>query len=88
MPLWIVNAINSKTFLQSLERHIKGATRTRIAKSNLINMKIGVPPLAEQQKFAAVVEQMESVRARQLAAQTDADALFAALQARAFAGEL
>ena len=75
---------------------MKAKMMSRANASSQANLFIGqikelpvfLPPLADQQKFAAVVEQVESLRARQLAAQTESDALFATLQARAFAGGL
>jgi len=46
------------------------------------------PPLPLQQKFAAIVESVERQKAAQRAHLAELDALFAALQHRAFRGEL
>ena len=47
-----------------------------------------LPPLPLQQKFAAIVESIERQKATQRAHLAELDALFAALQHRAFRGEL
>jgi len=47
-----------------------------------------LPPLPLQQKFAAIVESVERQKAAQRAHLAELDALFAALQHRAFRGEL
>ena len=71
------------------KRNMQGsAGQQRVPRPFFEALKVPIPPLADQQKFAAIVEQVETLRARQITAQTEADALFAALQARAFAGEL
>lgn len=49
---------------------------------------VTVPPLPLQQKFAAIVESVERQKAAQRAHLAELDALFAALQHRAFRGEL
>jgi type I restriction enzyme, S subunit len=49
---------------------------------------VPAPPLPLQQKFAAIVESVERQKAAQRAHLAELDALFAALQHRAFRGEL
>ena len=49
---------------------------------------VTVPPLPLQQKFAAIVESIERQKTTQRAHLAELDALFAALQHRAFRGEL
>lgn len=47
-----------------------------------------VPPLPLQQTFATRVQAIEALKAQHRAALAEADALFASLQQRAFAGAL
>ena len=47
-----------------------------------------VPPLDLQHRFATIVESVEQQRVRQRAHLAELDTLFAALQARAFRGDL
>ena len=53
----------------------------------LKQLSVPLPPLPLQQRFAAIVEQVESQKARMRAQLTELDTLFAALQQRAFNGE-
>ena len=59
-----------------------------VSKSRFEKIQLMVPPLARQQIFATRVSAVESLNATHRAALTESDALFAALQHRAFAGEL
>jgi type I restriction enzyme S subunit len=52
------------------------------------SMPVIIPPLPLQQKFATIVESIERQKAAQRAHLAELDALFAALQHRAFRGEL
>jgi type I restriction enzyme S subunit len=54
----------------------------------LNRMPILVPSLDEQRGFAAIVESVERQKAAQRTHLAELDALFAALQHRAFRGEL
>ena len=57
-------------------------------KSGFSKVEMLKPPLPLQQKFAAIVESVERQKAAQRAHLAELDALFAALQHRAFRGEL
>ncbi len=59
-----------------------------ISQNKVLTIKVGLPPLPLQQKFAAIVESIERQKAAQRAHLAELDALFAALQHRAFRGEL
>jgi len=59
-----------------------------ISKAKLRAIELITPPLPLQQKFAAIVESIERQKAAQRAHLAELDALFAALQHRAFRGEL
>lgn len=66
----------------------RGGTQKFVALKDLRGMPIPLPPLPLQQKFAAIVESVERQKAAQRANLAELDALFAALQHRAFRGEL
>ena len=51
-------------------------------------IRLPVPPIAAQRVFAQAVNAAENERLHADSATTQLDALFASLQARAFAGEL
>jgi type I restriction enzyme S subunit len=66
----------------------RGGTQKFVALKDLRGMPIPLPPLPLQQKFAAIVESIERQKITQRAHLAELDALFAALQHRAFRGEL
>jgi type I restriction enzyme S subunit len=56
--------------------------------TRLKSLEVLLPPLPLQQKFAAIVESIERQKVAHRAHLAELDALFAALQHRAFRGEL
>ncbi len=74
------------------QRHVLnlagGAAQPNISGAQLESAKTPLPPLPLQQKFAAIVESIERQKTTQRTHLTELDALFAALQHRAFRGEL
>ena len=76
-------------FLKATHENRKaGAIFQNITTTDIKRMLIALPPLPLQQKFAAIVESVERQKASQRAHLAELDALFAALQHRAFRGEL
>lgn len=65
-----------------------GSAQSVVNTTVLKKWKIPLPPIALQQQFAQQIEELEAIKVRAHASLTELDALFAALQARAFAGEL
>lgn len=65
-----------------------GSTSKHLNVKDLRSLPIPLPPLPLQRRFAAIVESVERQKARQRAHLAELDALFAALQHRAFRGEL
>ena len=59
-----------------------------ISKAKLASVMIELPPLALQREFARRVAAVEKLKTAQRAALAELDSLFAALQHRAFRGEL
>ena len=60
----------------------------KLALFRIESIEIPLPPLALQQEFAIQIGQLETLKARARAQAVELDALFGALSARAFAGEL
>lgn len=77
-----------------LRKHIQSfaggaaGSMPNISKAKLRDIQVIKPPLPLQQKFAAIVESIERQKTAQRAHLAELDALFAALQHRAFRGEL
>jgi len=55
---YVVNAINSKTFVDQVESFGKGATRFRISTGNLKELLLPIAPLPEQQRIVAKVGEL------------------------------
>ena len=64
------------------------STISGISQSNLMKVKVVLPPLDLQLRFAAVVESVEQQKTSQRAHLAELDTLFASLQSRAFRGDL
>ena len=64
------------------------STISGISQSNLMKVKVVLPPLDLQLRFAAVVESIEQQKVSQRAHLAELDTLFASLQSRAFRGDL
>ena len=64
------------------------STISGISQSNLMKVKVVLPPLDRQLRFAGVVESIEHQKAVQRAHLAELDTLFASLQSRAFRGKL
>ena len=64
------------------------STISGISQSNLMKVKVVLPPLDLQHRFAAIVDSVEHQKARQRAHLAELDTLFASLQSRAFRGDL
>lgn len=69
-----------------ISRQIKGTTFLEITLGRLREMPVFVPPLPIQQKFAAIVQRMDRLRAVQHEALRQAEHLFASLLDRSFSG--
>ncbi len=63
---------------------IHGQTRSRINMGRLAELEIPVPPLPEQEQFAAVVRRVESLRARAGESARQGERLFQSLLAQSF----
>ena len=67
---------------------IHGQTRERINMGSLAEMCVPVPPLPLQEKFAAIVQKSDRIRAQQRESLRQAEHLFQTILHRAFRGEL
>jgi len=76
---YVVNAINSICFREQVEAYGKGATRFRIATGHLKTLLIPMPPLAEQHRIVAKVDELMALCDRLEAQQADAESAHAQL---------
>jgi len=90
------NSSATKEFLYSVLQHYYpyfqaqgvGSTFINISGEELKKLKIPKVNLKTTQQFAEQIEELEAIKMRTRASLLELDALFASLQARAFAGEL
>ena len=66
----------------------RAAVKAGLNFNDVRSIRLTIPPLPLQQKFAAIVESIERQKTTQRAHLAELEALFAALQHRAFRGEL
>ncbi len=59
-PRWLAHAINSPQIRAAIASYQKGTTRKRISRSNLALIPFPVPPLAEQDRIVAAIEEQFS----------------------------
>lgn len=89
VPAFVAEYVNSPGGRRHLLRAGKSTSGLNtISVSNVRETPVALPPLPLQQTFATRVQAIEALKAQHRAALAEADALFAALQQRAFAGTL
>lgn len=71
-----------------ISAHLGGSTRPKLNKTTLMSMKVPVPPMDLQQKFAAIVEGIHRLKERQTESNQEINELFGSLISKAFRGEL
>lgn len=86
--LYLLNYLRASGTQHWIRLQIKGATFREITLSRLRELPVAIPPLPLQREFARRITAVEKLKAAHRASLTELDALFAALQHRAFRGEL
>lgn len=75
-------------FQRILEKNAPQAAQKNINLEILRNLKVPKPPLSLQNKFAQIVEKVESIKSKYEASLTELENLYGSLSQRAFRGEL
>ena len=65
---YLMHCINGPNVRHDIQRQATGTTRQRISRGNLKSVSIPLPPLAEQRRIAAILDQAEELRAKRRAA--------------------
>ena len=73
--LWLMHCLNAPTCRSQIRGFASGTTRARISRSNFGKIKIPLPPLAEQQRIAEVLDMAEALRAKRRTALAQLDTL-------------
>lgn len=80
--------LNSESGRALTQRVHTGATIAHLNCNNVKEIGIPLPSIEIQNEFAALVEKVESLRAKQRESEKELENLFNSLMARAFRGEL
>lgn len=88
LPLFLQHQIYNTSLKDYLESKAKGVTMKNLNSTTLGNLQILYPPLTLQNQFAAIVEKVESLKAKYKLNLTELENLYASLSQWAFKGEL
>ena len=78
-PRYLLHFLNSAYFQASILGLIKGATRQRVSRGNLQQVGVPLPPLNEQRRIAAILDQADDLRCKRREALERANALTEAI---------
>ncbi len=77
-----------RTKIEEIKKNTHGSTMKHITKGNFEGIKIPLPPLPLQQKFASIVEQIEKMKSQINKTKQNSEELFSSLISKAFRGKL
>ena len=87
-PQYLEHLFKNSKFVKHLIKLSPASAQQAIYLQNLKKLRIPVPPKELQNKFADLVEKVESLRAKQRESEKELDNLFNSLMQRAFRGDL
>lgn len=87
-PIWLESMLNTSYCYAQSQRYTHGITNQDLGLTRMVNIKIYLPPLEQQQKFAKIVTKIKKMSEWSTKQQAVSDSLFNALTQRAFRGEL
>lgn len=87
-PVFVRECLRTEAFQLWMQKHTKGVAVRGINLGDVKRMPVILPPQQLQEGFARRVAEVDRLRTAQRASLAELDALFAALQHRAFRGEL
>jgi type I restriction enzyme S subunit len=87
-PAWLENMLNSDFCYKQSQELTFGIVNRDLGLQRMPRIKIYIPPLPLQEKFAQIVQKFERLRTQQREGDRQAEHLFQTLLYRAFRGEL
>ena len=87
-PWYLIEYIRSPSIQSWIEQQVKGATFREITLKRLRELMVVLPPESLQTQFSEAMDNIFAQRTLVANALNESDTLFAALQYRAFGGEL
>lgn len=85
---YLVSLMNLPSFLSLAANLFHGQTRTRVSMGQLSKLSVPIAPIKLQNKFAQIVEKVESIKSKYETSLTELENLYGSLSQRAFRGEL
>jgi len=80
--------LRSKFFISELSSRLCGSDQPYINPTAMVKIRLPLPPISLQQKFAQIIKSLDSVSTDQSDVYRNIDDLFLLLQSKAFTGEL
>ncbi len=89
-PTWVRHLFKRPAFRREVGKRATGTSGSmqNVSQAKILRIDVGLPPLADQRQFTFRAAAVERAMLASLAGSESLDLLFAALQHRAFAGEL
>jgi type I restriction enzyme, S subunit len=87
-PYYLFEIVKHKDFIQSLMNVAKGASYPAVSNNDILNLKISIPPLELQNKFASIVEKIEIIKEKENQKLKQLEDLHNSLMQKAFKGEI
>jgi len=85
---YLVTYLNSPRVKENILRQMAGGAIKRLTVAKIKHLSVVSPPLELQSRFAALVDKVESLRAKQRESEKELENLFNSLMQKAFKGEL
>jgi len=86
--LYLFEICKMPFFIETLTKVAKGASYPAVTDKEVKNINILIPSVSLQQKFASIVQKVQTLKQKQHESETELDNLFNSLMQRAFKGEL
>jgi type I restriction enzyme, S subunit len=87
-PIYLEYSFETQFMENQISSCVHQSSQANLFQGMIRKLKIPLPPLALQQQFARVVQDVERIRERQVASGKEIEGLCEGLRARAFAGEI
>ena len=88
LPEYLYQISRSNKFIESMIKIAKGASYPAISNGDIFNFEMSLPSIKDQQKFASIVNKVETLKEQQNQSKEHLDNLFNVLMQKAFRGEL
>lgn len=85
---YLFEVVKHKGFIQSLVNVAKGASYPAVSNNDILDLKISIPPIDLQNKFASIVEQINTIKLKETQKLEHLETLHKSLMNKAFKGEI